>query len=311
MWLFLGLLALSTESVADGPCETSLGSSAVDTIHTSTTTRKGTITITDKIIIQTVPLTVTKSKTRLTRVPGTDKTASQRNGTVGNHTRPTDIRANPSTVVIIKTTTIPATFTKLATVTANPEAKIATITVTSTYYTLKFLSVVTDFTETNRNTITTTTYFTTTIGRRPGFTAIRDNMERISSELQETTTTVGFAAELFSHTLLFICTDVMRIKATITTTSFREQTGDLPRPSTSTSTATVWTTINETQYPAGLATTVTTTVNPIQTALTNVTKTITSHWKDEFPKRRTIKSAIRTVQITSPGHQETILQTNA
>ncbi|KAF5594152.1 Sex-determining fem-1 [Fusarium subglutinans] len=170
LWLFLGLLALSTESAADGPCETSLGSSAVDTIHTSTTTWKGTITITDKIIIQTVPLNVTKSKARLSRVTVTDKSASQRNITVGNNTRPTDIRANPSTVGITKTTTITTTFTKLATVTAYPEAKIAIITVTMT----------------------------------------------------------------------------------------------------------VWTAINETQYPAGLATTVTTTVNPIQTALTNVTKTITA-----------------------------------
>ncbi|KAF5660699.1 Sex-determining fem-1 [Fusarium circinatum] len=273
LWLFLGLLALSTESVADGLCETSLGSSAVDTIHTSTTTRKGTITITDKIVIQTVPLNVTKSKPRLTRVPVTDKTASQRNGTVGNDTRPTDIRANPSTVGIIKTTTISAIFTKLATVTAKPEAKIATITVTKPSF-VNHTGTMTK-TETNRNTITTTTYFTTTIGRRPGFTAIRDNMERISSELQETTTTVGFAAELFSHTLLFICTDDMRVKTTITTTSLRAQTEGLPRSSTSTSIVTVWTAINETLYPSDLATTVTTTVNPIQTALINVTKSIT------------------------------------
>ncbi|KAF4498976.1 fem-1 like B [Fusarium agapanthi] len=326
LWLFLVLLALSTESVADGPCETSLGSSAVDTIHTSTTTRKGTITITDKIIIQTVPLNVTKSKTSLARATVADKTTSQRNSTVGNKSRPTDIRVNPSTVGITKTTTIKTTFTKLATVTASPEAKIATITVASTYYTLNFLFVVTDFTETNRNTITTTTYFTTTIGRRSGFTAIRDNMERMSSELEERTTTVGFAAKLFSHTLLFICTDDMRIKTTVTTTSFRVQTQSLPRPSTTTSTVTVWTTINETQYPPGLATTVTTTVNPIQTALINVTKTITvdetgeydtmyhslqltcikSHWKDEFPQKRTTMSAIGTARTTSPGRQETI-----
>ncbi|KAG5797177.1 hypothetical protein H9Q69_003786 [Fusarium xylarioides] len=127
----------------------------------------------------------------------------------------------------------------------------------------------------NRNTITTTTYFTTTIGRRPGFTAIRDNMERISSELQEKTKTVGFNAQLFSHALSVICTDNMPIKTIVTTTSFRAQTQSLAKPSTATSTVKVWTTINETKYPPGLATTVTTTVHPIQTALINVTRTIT------------------------------------
>lgn len=112
-WLLLGLLALSTGSGANGPCETSLGSSTVDVIRTSTTTRNQTITITDKIIIQTVPLNITKSKTRPTWLPVTDKTIS--------------------TVGITTTTTIRATFTKLVTVTANPEDKIATITITSTY----------------------------------------------------------------------------------------------------------------------------------------------------------------------------------
>jgi hypothetical protein len=130
-------------------------------------------------------------------------------------------------------------------------------------------------TETNKNTITTTTYFTTTIGRRPGFTAIRDNMERISSELQETTTSVGLAAKLFSHIVSVTCTDNLPIKKTVTTTSFRTKTQSLPKPSTATTTATVWTTINETAYPPGLATTVTTTVHPIQTAVINVTKTVT------------------------------------
>ncbi|KAF5718179.1 Sex-determining fem-1 [Fusarium globosum] len=253
LWLLLGLLALSTGSGANGPCETSLGSSTVDVIRTSTTTRNQTITITDKIIIQTVPLNITKSKTRPTWLPVTDKTIS--------------------TVGITTTTTIRATFTKLVTVTANPEAKIATITVTKPSFVNRTETMTK--TKTKRNTITTTTYFATTIGIRPGFTAIRDNMERISSEFDEKTTTVGLDAKLFSHTLSVICTDDLPIKKTVTTTSFRAQSQTLPKTSTSTSTMTVWTTINETQYPAGLCSTVTTTVHPIQTALINATKTIT------------------------------------
>lgn len=110
LWLFLGLLALSTKSFANGPCETSLGSSTVDVIRTSTTTRNQTMTITDKITIQIVPLNITKSKTRPTWLPVTDKTTI--------------------TVGIKTTTTITATSTKVATV-ANPETKMATITVTS------------------------------------------------------------------------------------------------------------------------------------------------------------------------------------
>ncbi|PNP76620.1 hypothetical protein FNYG_10039 [Fusarium nygamai] len=100
-------------------------------------------------------------------------------------------------------------------------------------------------------------------------------MERISSELQETTTTVGLDAKLFSHAISVTCTDNLPIKKTVTTTSFRVQTQSLFEPSTSTSTVTVWTTINETEYPPGLATTVTTTVHPIQTSVVNVTKTTT------------------------------------
>lgn len=145
-------------------------------------------------------------------------------------------------------------------------------------------------TKTKRNTITTTTYFTTTIGRRPGFTPIRDSMERISSELEEKTTTVGLDAKLFLHTLSVICTDDMPIKKTVTTTSFRAQTQTLPEPSIATSTVTVWTTINETQYPAGLATTVNTTIHPIQTAVINATKTITV---DEKGKSDTICSSLQ------------------
>ncbi|RBQ76998.1 hypothetical protein FVER14953_12387 [Fusarium verticillioides] len=211
----------------------------------------------DKIIIPTFAVNITKSNTRLTWVNVTDETTSQRNSTIG----------------ITTTTTITVTSTKLATVTASPEAKIATITVTNPNFVNRTETVTK--TETNRNTVTTTTYFTTTIGRRPGFTAIRDNMERISSELQETTTWVGLAAKLFSHVVSVTCTDNLPIKKTVTTTSFRAQTQSLPKPSTATSTVTVWTTINQTEYPPDLATTVTTTVLPIQTALINVTKTIT------------------------------------
>ncbi|KAF5976978.1 Sex-determining fem-1 [Fusarium coicis] len=251
----LGLLALIAGSAANDPCETYLGSSAADIIRTSTTTRKGTITVTDKIIIETFSLT--EPNTRLTRVNVTDGTASQRN----------------STVVITTTSTITATSTKLATFTASPEAQIATTTVTRPSLVNRTETVTK--TETNKNTITTTTYFTTTIGRRPGFTAIRDNMERISSELQETTTSVGLAAKLFSHIVSVTCTDNLPIKKTVTTTSFRTQTQSLPKPSTATTTATVWATINETECPPGLATTVTTTVHPIQTAVINVTKTVT------------------------------------
>ncbi|KAF5568793.1 fem-1 like B [Fusarium phyllophilum] len=257
LWFLLGLLALITGSTANDPCETSLGSRTVDVIRTSTTTREGTITITDKIIVQTSPLNIMKSKPKLSWVTVTDKATSQHNNTVG----------------ITTTTTITATSTKLVTVTASPEAKIATITVTKPSF-VNRTETVTE-TETNRNTITTTTYFTTTIGRRPDFTAIRDNMERISSELQEKTTTVGFNAKLFAHALSVICTDNMPIKKTATTTSFKTQTQTPHKPSTSTSTVTVWTSINETQYPPGLASTVTTTVHPIQTAFINVTKTIT------------------------------------
>ncbi|KAF5267463.1 hypothetical protein FOXYS1_1660 [Fusarium oxysporum] len=88
--LFMGLLALSAESVAQGPCETSLGSSSVDVLRTSTSTRVETLTLIDKII-------------------------SQRTSIVGRNTT---------------TTTIRTTFTKLATVKASPEATIATMTVT-------------------------------------------------------------------------------------------------------------------------------------------------------------------------------------
>ncbi|KAF5603289.1 fem-1 like B [Fusarium pseudocircinatum] len=261
LWFLLGLLALIIGSAANDPCETYLGSRAADVIRTSMTTRKGTITVTDKIIIQTFPPNITKSKAKLSWATVTGKVTSQRNSAVGNDTRPS--RVNLSTIVdqasntvgIATTTTIKVASTEVTTVTANPEAKIATITVTRPSL-VKRTETVTK-TETNKNTVTTTTYFTTTIRRRPGFTAIRDNMERISSELQETTTTVGLDAKLFSHAL------------------FRVQIQSLPKPSTATSTVTVWTTINETEYPAGLATTVTTTVRPIQTALTNVTKTIT------------------------------------
>ncbi|KAI1063925.1 hypothetical protein LB506_005806 [Fusarium annulatum] len=252
-WLLLGLLALSTGSGANGPCETSLGSSTVDVIRTSTTTRNQTITITDKIIIQTVPLNITKSKTRPTWLPVTDKTIS--------------------TVGITTTTTIRATFTKLVTVTANPEDKIATITITKPSFVNRTETMTK--TKTKRNTITTTTYFATTIGRRPGFTAIRDNMERISSEFEDKTSTVGLDAKLFSHTLSVICTDNMPIKKTVTTTSFGTQSTTFPKPSIAISTVTVWTTINETQYPPGLASTVTTTVYPIRTAVINATKTVT------------------------------------
>ncbi|KAG5743217.1 hypothetical protein H9Q70_014075 [Fusarium xylarioides] len=257
LWFLLGLLALIPGSDANGHCETSLGSRTADVIRTSTTTREGTITITDKIIIQTFPLNITKSKPKLSWVTVTDKATSQRNNTVG----------------ITTTTIITATSTKLVTVTASPEAKIATITVTKPSF-VNRTETVTE-TETNRNTITTTTYFTTTIERRPSFTAIRDNIERISSELQEKTKTVGFNAKLFSHALSVICTDNMPIKKTVTTTSFRARTQSIPELSNATSTMTIWTTINETQYPPGLATTVTTTVHPIQTALINVTRTIT------------------------------------
>lgn len=90
--LFLALLALSAEGIAQGPCETSLGSSSVDVLLTSTSTRVETVTLTDKII-------------------------SQRISTVRRNTT---------------TTTIRATFTKLAPVTTSPGASIATITVTST-----------------------------------------------------------------------------------------------------------------------------------------------------------------------------------
>lgn len=100
-------------------------------------------------------------------------------------------------------------------------------------------------------------------------------MERIPSELEEKATTVGLDAKLFLHTLSVICTDDMPIKKTMTITSLRAQTQTIPKPSIATSTVTVWTTINETQYPTGLASTVTTTVYPIQTALANATKTIT------------------------------------
>ncbi|KAK2667415.1 hypothetical protein RAB80_016606 [Fusarium oxysporum f. sp. vasinfectum] len=90
--LFLGFLTLSAEVVAQGICETSLGSSSVDVLRTSTSTRVETLTLTDKII-------------------------SQRTSIVGRNTT---------------TTTIRTTFTKLATVKASPEATIATMTVTST-----------------------------------------------------------------------------------------------------------------------------------------------------------------------------------
>lgn len=137
-------------------------------------------------------------------------------------------------------------------------------------------------TKTKRNTITTTTYFATTIGRRPGFTAIRDNMERISSEFEDKTSTVGLDAKLFSHTLSVICTDNMPIKKTVTTTSFGTQSTTFPKPSIAISTVTVWTTINETQYPPGLASTVTTTVYPIRTAVINATKTVTVDEKGKY-----------------------------
>ncbi|KAG4272659.1 hypothetical protein FPRO04_10401 [Fusarium proliferatum] len=228
-----------------------------------------------------------KSKTRPTWLPVTDKTIS--------------------TVGITRTTTIKAASTKVATV-ASPEAMIATITVTKPSFVNRTETVTK--TVTNRNTITTTTYFTTTIGRRPGFTAIRDNMERISSEFEDKTSTVGLDAKLFSHTLSVICTDNMPIKKTVTTTSFRTQSPTVPKPSISISTVTIWTTINETQYPPGLASTVATTIHPIQTAVINTTKTITVNETDEFHKKRITKSAIKAVPITSPAHQEIIRQTN-
>ncbi|CVK85267.1 uncharacterized protein FPRN_06856 [Fusarium proliferatum] len=262
LWLLLGLLSLSTKSFANGPCEMSLGSSTVDVIRASTTTRYQTITITDKIIIQTGSLNITKSRTRPTWLSVTDKAIS--------------------TVGITTTTTITATSTKVAIV-ANPETKIATITVTKPSFVNRTETVTQ--TETNRTTVTTTTYFTTTIGRRPGFTAIRDSMERISSELEEKTTTVGLDAKLFLHTLLVICTDDMPMKKTVTTTSFSAQTQTLPKTSIATSTVTVWTTINETQFPAGLDSTVTTTVYPIQTAVISATKTITVDEKVTLERR--------------------------
>ncbi|KAF5529102.1 Sex-determining fem-1 [Fusarium napiforme] len=257
LWFLLGLLALIAGSAANDPCETYLGSSPAGIIRTTMTTRQGTITVTDKIIIPTFAVNITKSNTKLSGVTGTDKTTIQRNNTVG----------------ITTTSTITATSTKLATVTASPEAKIATITVTKPNFVSRTETVTK--TETDKNTVTTTTYFTTTIGRRPGFTAIRDNMERISSELTETTTSVGLSAKLFSHVISVTCTDNLPIKKTVTTTSFRTQTQRLPKPSTAITIVTIWTTINETEYPPGLTTTVATTVHPTQTALINVTKTIT------------------------------------
>ncbi|KAF5637806.1 Sex-determining fem-1 [Fusarium sp. NRRL 52700] len=279
--IFLGFLALSAESVANGSCETSLGSSTVNDIHTSTTTREGTITITDKVIIQTAPLNVTKSKTTLTWATVTEKVASQRDSTVGQNTRSgavgvefaivsdkTISRAEGNTTTL----TLSATFTKLVTVTASPEVKIATITITSPSLVNRTETMTK--TERNNKTVTTTAYYTTTIMRRPGFTAIRDKMERISSELSEKTSTVGLDPKLFSYTLSVICTDDMRVKTTVTTTSFKAHTQSLAELRTSTSTVTVWTTLSETQYPAGLATTVTTTVHPMQTAPIKATKTI-------------------------------------
>ncbi|KAF4951355.1 hypothetical protein FGADI_7553 [Fusarium gaditjirri] len=80
----------SIKAAAQASCETSLGSSSVDVLRTSTSTRVGNLTLTDAII-------------------------SQRNSIVGLNTT---------------TTTVRETFTKFATVTASSEATIATLTVT-------------------------------------------------------------------------------------------------------------------------------------------------------------------------------------
>ncbi|KAL9564542.1 hypothetical protein ACKAV7_010994 [Fusarium commune] len=229
--LFLGLLVLSAECVAQSICETSLGSSSVDVLRTSTSTRVETLTLTDKII-------------------------SRRTSTVGRNTT---------------TTTIRATFTKLATVKASPEAKIATITVTIP--TLVNRTETTTETKTNKNTITTTSFFDVTISKKPGFTAIGDSMEMEPPDGKAKTSKIGKDARLFSHRLGVYCTEDMPIKKTVTFTSFRVQTQNATKHSTKTHTLTCRTTIVKTQYPLGLDTTVTTTVRPIETVFVNATRT--------------------------------------
>ncbi|KAL5593801.1 hypothetical protein FOBRF1_012903 [Fusarium oxysporum] len=229
--LFLGIVILSAKSVAQGNCETSLGSSSVGVLRTSTSTRVETLTLTDKII-------------------------SQRTSTVRRNTM---------------TTTIRATITKLATVTASPEATIATITVTRP--TLVNRTKTTTKTMTNKNTITTTSFFDVTISREPGFTAIGDSKEMESPDGKAKTSKIGKDARLFSHPLGVYCTEDMPIKKTVTSTSFRVQTQNATKHSTKTHTLTCRTTIVKTQYPSGLDTTVTTTVRPIETLFFNATRT--------------------------------------
>ncbi|KAI7768158.1 hypothetical protein LZL87_012007 [Fusarium oxysporum] len=229
--LFLGLLVLSAECVAQSICETSLGSSSVDVLLTSTSTRVETLTLTDKII-------------------------SRRTSTVGRNTT---------------TTTIRATFTKLATVKASPEATIATITVTIP--TLVNRTETTTETKTNKNTITTTSFFDVTISKKPGFTAIGDSMEMEPPDGKAKTSKIGKDARLFSHRLGVYCTEDMPIKKTLTFTSFRVQTQNATKHSTKTHTLNCRTTIVKTQYPLGLDTTVTTTVRPIETVFVNATRT--------------------------------------
>ncbi|EWY82142.1 hypothetical protein FOYG_14260 [Fusarium oxysporum NRRL 32931] len=231
--LFLALLALSAGGIAQGPCETSLGSSSVDVLLTSTSTRVETVTLTDKII-------------------------SQRISTVRRNTT---------------TTTIRATFTKLATVTTSPGASIATITVTRPEFVNKTKTKTK--TKTNKNTITITSFFDVTISRQPKFTAILDSRQMEPHDKEAKTSEVGKDARLFKHRLGVYCTENMPIKMTVTSTSLRVQTQNATKLATTTCTVTVWTTVEGTQYPSGLDTTVTTTVRSIETVLINATKTTT------------------------------------
>jgi hypothetical protein len=89
------------------------------------------------------------------------------------------------------------------------------------------------------------------------------------------TSKVGKDARLFKHRLGVYCTEDMPIKMTVTSTSLRVQTQNATKLATTTCTVTVWTTVEGTQYPSGLDTTVTTTVRSIETVLINATKTTT------------------------------------